>query len=86
MAISGQISIDPAEWRRAERNKKGDQWTWNVVRAALSEVDFLGGRTEKVRLTVAANLENAEHTLELSPVGEGAIQVEAFDVFTPPLD
>lgn len=83
---SGQILIDPAEWRRAERNRKGDRWTWNVVRAALSEVDFLGGRTEKVRITVAANLDNAEHTLELSPIGDGAIQVEAFDVFTPPLN
>ena len=83
---SGQISFDPAEWRHAERNRKGDRWSWNVVRAALSEIDFLGGRTEKVRFTVAANLDNAEHTLELSPVGDGAIQVEAFDVFTPPLN
>lgn len=80
---SGQILLDPAEWRRAERNKKGDQWSWNVVRAALSEIDFLGGRTEKVRFTIAANLANEEHTIELSPIGGGAIQVEAFDVFTP---
>ena len=82
---SGQILMNPAEWRRAERNKKGDQWTWNVVRSALSEVDLLGGRTEKVRITIAANLPNGEHHLELAPIGSGEIQVEGFDVFTPPL-
>ncbi len=82
---SGQIMLDPAEWRRAERNRQGDKWTWNVVRSALSEVDLLGGRNEKVRITVAANLPNGEHTLELAPIGSGEIQVEAFDVFTPPL-
>jgi len=82
---SGQILMDPAEWRRAERNKRGDQWSWNVVRSALAEVDLLGGRTEKVRITIAANLPNGEHQVELAPIGSGEIQVEAFDVFTPPL-
>ncbi len=82
---SGQILMDPAEWRRAERNRKGDRWTWNVVRSALAEVDLLGGRAEKVRITIAANLPNGEHHLELAPIGSGEIQVEGFDVFTPPL-
>lgn len=82
---SGQILLDPEEWRRAERNRKGDKWTWNVVRSVLSEIDLLGGRTEKVRITIAANLPNGEHSVELFPIGSGEIQVEGFDVFTPPL-
>ena len=35
--------------------------------------------------TIVANLANGEHSLELAPIGEGALQIEAFDIFTPPL-
>ena len=39
---SGQIQIDPDEWRRPERNRKGDRFTWQVNRAAKSTATFPG--------------------------------------------
>jgi hypothetical protein len=80
---SGQIQILPDEWRRLERNRKGDQWSWTVERAAVSEVRFHAEKEEAVRMTLAAHLVNGEHVVELAT--EGLCEIEGFDVFEPPL-
>ena len=41
-SASGQIQIDPELWRRAERNRTGDRFTFQVRRSVLSEISFQG--------------------------------------------
>lgn len=81
-SISGQISIEPDLWRRAERNRTGDRFTWEVKRAGVAEVSFQGTANETFVVRLAQSLSNQEHTLELTPTGE--VSIEAFDVFEPP--
>lgn len=80
---SGQIQILPDEWRRLERNKKGDQWSWNVERATVPEVSFSGESSGRFRITLAAHLANGEHVVEV--ITNGRCKIEAFDVYEPPL-
>lgn len=78
---SGQTQIKPDEWRRPERNRKGDQWSWNVVRSSVSEIDFAANHAEPFRQTVVAHLPNRQHTIEL--IATGDVSIEAFDIFAP---
>ncbi|MBC8872557.1 MAG: SGNH/GDSL hydrolase family protein [Planctomycetes bacterium] len=80
---SGQIIIEPDEWRRSERNRKGDKFTWTVRRTTASNVRFEGEEGKLFRATLAANLSNKKHTVKL--IADGPITVHAFDVFEPPL-
>lgn len=83
---SGQIIIEPELWRRAERNRKGDRFSFEVRSAVVSEVDFRSDKEERFRLRLAQGLSHGEHRLELVPLGNGAAgKVERFDVFRPPL-
>jgi hypothetical protein len=82
---SGQIILDPSEWRRAERNRKGDKFTWTVSRATAADVKFDGAEGKLFRTTLAANLPNGTHTVQLQAHGDRAITIHAFDVFEPPL-
>lgn len=81
-STSGQISIEPELWRRAERNRTGDRFTWDVKRAGVAEVSFQGAANEAFVVRLAQSLPNQTHTLELTSTGE--VTVEAFDVFEPP--
>jgi len=82
-STSGQIIIEPELWRRAERNRVGDRFTWDVRRAGTGEVSFRGAAGEIFVVRLAQSLTNTEHTLKLVPTGE--ISIEGFDVFEPPM-
>lgn len=83
---SGQIVIEPELWRWDKKgnriNFKGDVFTFKVYRSTLGEVGFKG-TNERFRAKVAQNLENGQHTLEITANGDGKIAIEAFDVFEP---
>lgn len=81
---SGQIVIEPELWRRAERNRAGDKFTFDVRRAVVSEVSFDGPAGERFAVRLAQALPNTEHTLTLIPIREGAEDIVALEVFTPP--
>lgn len=85
-STSGQIVIEPDLWRRAERNRKGDRFTFAVKRSVMSEVSFDGPAGESFTLRLAQMLPNREHTLELRPVKPGDAKIERLDSFRPPLD
>jgi len=82
---SGQILIDPELWRGAKTNRRGDQFTFDVYRCALGQVDFKGDDKEKFRVRLVENLPNGPHTVKLVARGDGPVTVDAFDVFEPPL-
>lgn len=82
-STSGQIIIEPELWRRAERNRSGDRFTWDVRRAGVSKVSFQGTVNEAFVVRLAQSLPNKEHSLELMLTGE--VSIEAFDVFEPPM-
>jgi hypothetical protein len=81
---SGQIIIDPEFWRDARNNRSGDRFTFEVFRATMANVDFRAEKREKFRLRLADYLTNSPHELRLVARGDGAITIEAFDVFQPP--
>ncbi len=82
---SGQIVIEPELWRRAERNRTGDRFTFTVRRAVVREVDFRGAAGERFVVRLAQVLPNRAHTLELVPARPGEAAIEAWEVFRPPL-
>jgi hypothetical protein len=84
-STSGQIIIDPQFWRDPKNNRRGDRFTFDVVRPVAMSVDFKAPAKEKFRLRLAVNLPNKAHTLKLVARGGGALTVDAFDVFEPPL-
>ncbi len=83
-STSGQIRIDPAEWRRSERTRAGDTFTFEVYRTTLAEVDFTGDEGELFRVHLVRNLSNGEHTLELTAKRDGLTSIDFLEVFTPP--
>ncbi len=85
VSTSGQIIIEAEFWRDAQHNRRGDRFTFEVVRAALGQVDFKGPGREKFRLRLVSHLPNQAHVLELVARGDGPVTVDAFDVFEPPL-
>lgn len=84
-SASGQILISPDLWRRAERNRTGDRFTFEVKSAIADEVSFAGqpGGPRVVRL--AQMLRNGEHTLRLVPATPGTAAITTLQVFRPPL-
>ncbi len=81
---SGQIVVEPEFWRDAKYNRSGDRFTFEVRRTVAEYVAFKAPAAEKFRLRLAANLSNQEHVLKLVARGDGAVTVEALDVFEPP--
>ncbi|MDZ4402770.1 SGNH/GDSL hydrolase family protein [Prosthecobacter sp.] len=82
-STSGQILVEPELWRRAERNRTGDRFIWDVRRACVGEISFKGAASETFVVRLAQSLPNTKHTLKLVPTGEGSIA--GFDVFEPPM-
>ncbi len=82
---SGQILIEPDLWRRAERNRAGDRFTFDVRSAVVPEISFKGAAGERLSVRVAQVLPNGEHTLELIPVGPGGATIETLAIYQPPL-
>lgn len=82
---SGQILIEPDLWRRAERNRAGDRFTFEVRRAVIPEVSFQGAAGERFSVRLAQALPNREHRIELIPATPGDANLEAFEVFQPPV-
>ena len=84
-STSGQIMIDPDLWRRAERNRTGDRFTFEVHRCVLDEISFKGEADQRFVTRLAQVLPNREHTLELVPTQPGEVSIERLDVFEPPI-
>ena len=82
---SGQILIEPDLWRRAERNRRGDRFTFEVKRAVVDRVSFRGEDGKALVIRLAQQLPNRQHTLELVPISGKEARLEAFEVFQPPL-
>jgi hypothetical protein len=82
-STSRQIIIDRKLWRRAERTGKGDSFTWGIRRTGVREISFKGPDGEVFVTPLVQSLSNTLHTLELLPTG--VVNVEAFDVFEPPM-
>jgi hypothetical protein len=81
---SGQILIEPDLWRRAERNRTGDRFTFDIKPAVVDEVSFTGTTATPFVLRLAQMLPNAEHKLHLVPIKPGAAKINALQVFQPP--
>ncbi|TDU80767.1 hypothetical protein EI77_00064 [Prosthecobacter fusiformis] len=87
-SASAQIQIEPELWRRAERNRKGDQFTFSVQRVTVPEVSFVppeGGEAGVFRIRLANMLKNGPHTVELITVDVNPVRIRAVDVFQPPM-
>ncbi len=81
---SGQIRVDPELWRLAKTNRSGDQFSFEVVRNAQSQVDF-SGSAGKFRTPLVHGLVKGKHTLKIEIVdASGPVSIEAFEVFEPP--
>jgi hypothetical protein len=63
----------------------GDKFTFKVVRAAESQINFRDAAPSPLRTRVVNALTNAKHTLKLVANGDGQIVVDSFDVYQPPL-
>ncbi len=86
-STSGQISMEPELWRRAEKNRKGDRFTFSVRRMTTPLASFVpaeGAQAGLFRLRLANALPNGKHTLELTTADERPVRVRAMDVFQPP--
>lgn len=81
---SGQISIPPDLWRRGERNKKGDRFTFRVERSVLGEVGLSDGEPGLTRIRVANGMPDGDHVLELVSIGKGDVKILAVETFDPP--
>lgn len=82
---SGQIQVAPEFWRGAKNNRTGDRFSFDVVRSALGTVEFEAPSKEKARFRLVTFLPNQQHTLRLAARGNGAVTIDAFDLFEPPL-
>ncbi|MFO1439818.1 MAG: SGNH/GDSL hydrolase family protein [Verrucomicrobiaceae bacterium] len=83
-STSGQILIEPDLWRRAERNRTGDRFTFDIKPAVVDEVIFTGTTATPFVLRLAQMLPNAEHKLRLVPLKLGAATINTLQVFQPP--
>jgi hypothetical protein len=84
-STSGQILIEPDLWRRAERNRTGDRFSFAVHRSVLEDVSFQGEPGARFSVRVAQVLANTAHTLKLVPITPGEAVIDALDVFEPPM-
>ncbi len=65
-------------------NRDGDTFTWEVFRATAPEVDFSGREGEVFSVTLADQLPNGWHDLEV-PVAGFEDAILSFRVCEPPL-
>jgi hypothetical protein len=84
-SMSGQIVIEPDLWRRAERNRTGDRFTFSVRRACLDAIDFAGPEGERFIVRIAQMLANGPHRLTLHQDRPGPTPIEWLEVYEPPL-
>ncbi|MEM6916401.1 MAG: hypothetical protein AAF491_07520 [Verrucomicrobiota bacterium] len=82
---SGQIIIDPYLWRRAERNKEGDFFDFEIHRSIVEEVSFAGEAGEPFVVRLAQVLLNGPHEVTLVPLKVGSADIDHFRVYEPPL-
>lgn len=82
---SGRIGIDPYLWRRAERNRSGDTFTFEVLPAIADSLDFKGTAGEAFTIRLAEMLPPGEHVVTLIPETKGEAPIERIRVFQPPL-
>ena len=83
---SGQIKIEPELWRRAERNRKGDRFTFGVKRSVLSQIELNSQAKKRFQLRIAEGLSNGRHELELIPIGIPSGTIEYFRAYRPPMN
>ena len=81
---SGQIIIDPELWRLAKTNRRGDKFTFEVIRNTQPLIDF-SGNEEKIRVHLVDGLSKGKHTLTLEVESGSRASIEAFELFRPPL-
>lgn len=81
---SGQIVVEADYWRDGRFNRKGDRFTFEVVRDAAAQVVFKAQAKERFRLRLAAYLASGPHELKLIARGDGPVTIDALDVFEPP--
>ena len=93
---SGRVSIEPRDWMLADIMKifkqtepppVGYEVKWSVTAMHVDEYQAPDtADTAKVYVTTAAQgLENAAHTIEIIPNGDGAVPIEALQVYRPPM-
>jgi hypothetical protein len=83
-SASGQIHIEPDLWRRAERNRTGDRFTFEIKPAVVDEVTFNGTAPAPFVVRLAQMLPNTEHTLRLIPSRPGTADIKTLRAFQPP--
>ncbi|MCB1226330.1 MAG: SGNH/GDSL hydrolase family protein [Verrucomicrobiales bacterium] len=91
-SLTGQITLPADLWRRAERNKQGDRFTFSVTRATEDSVSFsppsdaeADAEAPIFRTRLANALSNGPHVLTLTTTSAAPVEIEALDVFRPPL-
>ncbi|MGV3664167.1 MAG: hypothetical protein ACO1TE_28600 [Prosthecobacter sp.] len=85
-STSGQILIEPDLWRRAERNRAGDRFTFEVKHAIADEVSFADNAGGRLVRRIAQMLANGEHTLRLVPTSPGPASITSLKASRPPLN
>lgn len=88
---SGQITIPTELWRRrlesdgTHSNKKGDTFTWEVIRSTLNEVDFKGKEGEPFRVTLGYQLPHGEKAVEVEQPKPGEGEIIGYELIFPRL-
>ena len=91
---SGRVVIDQSDYMFTPIRKTfriaapvGFQASWSVV--PMFQSTYISpettDKTKVYKTTLVQGLENGPHTLELIPVGDGQVPVEAFEIHRPPL-
>ena len=84
-STSGQIIVDPDFWRDAKNNRSGDRFTFEVCAGDAGVALSSRPRPKSdFGLRLADYLPNRPHVLKLVARGDGAVTVDAFEVFEPP--
>jgi hypothetical protein len=94
---SGQILINPKDWRNGVLKNKdgsltqppvfgnvtGDAFSFDVYRCAEGKVSFANDQPAPFSEPLAQNLSNQEHTLEIVTTGDGAVEIDGLYVYSP---
>ncbi|MDD4922506.1 MAG: SGNH/GDSL hydrolase family protein [Bacteroidales bacterium] len=91
---SGRVVIDPSDYMFLKikttfkaATPVGFEVKWSAVPLykATYQSPEITDKTKVYKTTVVQGLVNGPHTLELIPVGDGAVPVEAFEIHQPPM-
>ncbi len=91
---SGRVVIDPSDYMFTPIRKTfkiaaqvGFETSWSVVPLFQSTYTSpeTTDKTKVYKTTLVQGLDNGPHTLELIPVGDGPVPVEAFEIHRPPM-